>query len=248
MKITKAILLSAAIITSACSDDDDDKKSNLENAKLSFAGKNAAVKAPQGLQNSDDQHAQMANAWLGVANGMTEFVAFFELPESAKKSGTHITAANGRTKATGDVLTYTWIDEESGLTVGYQVSEAADEYHWEIFVNHEGEWIRYIDARESKDGNAGALKVSDIFDGDPNDLLLHYEWSRSNDVLTLVFSSPVEQYQLAISIHETTGAGSVTSYENSVKNYEIIWDQNGDGSWIYFEDGEAKESGAWGLD
>src|SRR6187431_1213198 len=100
MKITKAILLSAAIIASACSDDDD-KKSSLENAKLSFSQEAGVIEAPAGLQTSQDEHAVQANQWIQMANGMTNYLAFMELPAGATKSKSRITASNGRTKATG---------------------------------------------------------------------------------------------------------------------------------------------------
>src|SRR5688572_4865792 len=123
MKITKAILLSAAIIASACSDDDD-KKSSLESAKLSFSQEAGVIEAPAGLQASQDEHAQMANQWVQMANGMTQYLSYMEFPSGASKSNTRITASNGRAKATGDVLVYIWSDEQSGFRYAYQIGRA----------------------------------------------------------------------------------------------------------------------------
>jgi hypothetical protein len=249
MKITKALLLSAAIIASACSDDDD-KKSSLENAKLSFAQDATVIEAPAGLQNSSDEHAQMANQWVMLANGMTQYFSFMQFPEGASKSNTRITAANGRTKQTGDVLVYIWSDDQSGYSIGYQVSEESDKYVWEIFLKENGgDWLKYFHAEEKKDRSAGLMKVYDIYgDGGDNTsaVIFQYEWARANGELTLTFSDSFSDSVLEIVINENTGAGSVVSIEDGITTYEMTWDAAGNGTWTYYDEtGEVSDSGTW---
>jgi hypothetical protein len=245
MKITKALLLSAAIIASACSDDDD-KKSSLETAKLSLAASQKVIEAPAAMQNSENEYAQMANGWVQLANGMTQYFTYLEFPEGAAKSTTRITPSNARVKATGDVLVYTWSDEQSGYSIAYQVSEESDKYVWEIFLKEGGsDWLKYFHAEEKKDRSAGFMKIYNIYGDDPSEVIFTYEWSRSGDELTFTFSDGSDQSKLIITVNEKTGAGSIVSIEDGIKTYEMTWDAQGNGTWAFYEDGEVSESGTW---
>ncbi|RAW00540.1 hypothetical protein [Pseudochryseolinea flava] len=247
MKITKALLLAAAtIVASACSDDDDDKKSSLESAKFSLANKSTVVTAPAGLQNSDDEHAMQANAWIQMANGMTQYFGFFEFPEGAAKSGSRITASNARVKEAGDVLVYTWEDEQSGMSVAYQVSETSDRFVWEIFTKETGEnWLKVVHAEEKKDQSAGSFKVFDTEGEDPSKVVLAYEWSTSGDIFTVEFNDGTDQNSWTVEVNTKTGAGSVVAVVDGAKMYEMTWDAAGNGTWAFYEDGEVSDSGTW---
>lgn len=245
MKITKALLFSAAIALAACSDDDD-KKSSLESAKFSLAAKSAVIAAPEALTESEDEHAMMANSWIQLANGMTQYLGYFELPDGAAKSSTRITASNARVKDTGDVLVYTWEDEQSGWSIAYQVSEESDRYVWEIFIKQAGsDWLKYFHAEETKDQTAGSMKVYDIYGDSPSTVVFSYEWLRVGDLFTLTFSDGTDDNVFIIEVNVKTGAGSVVSKENGVKTYEMTWDAQGNGTWTYYQDGEVSDSGTW---
>jgi hypothetical protein len=245
MKITKALLLSAAIIVSACNDDDD-KKSSLETAKLSLSAGTTVVDAPQAMKNSEDPYAQRATGWVELANGMTQYFSYLEFPEGAAKSKTRITASNARVKDTGDVLVYTWSDEQSGYSIGYQISEESDKYVWEIFIKENGsDWLKYFHAEEKKDGSSGFMKVYNIYGDNPSSIGFMYEWSRSGDELTFTFSDGTDDSVFTITVNEKTGAGSVVTTEGGEKTYEMTWDAQGNGTWTYYEDGEVSESGTW---
>ena len=247
MKITKALLLSAAVFAAACSDDDDNnKKSNLENAKISFGSQNSVIEAPEGLQNSEDPQAQIANSYVQLANGLTQYVGLMQAPQGAAKSKTRITAANGRVKETGDVLVYTWSDDQSGLSIGYQISETSDKYVFEIFMKETGsDWLKYFHAEETKDGTAGLMKIYDIYGDNPSTVIFTYSWTRANGELTLTFTDTEEESSVVIKVNETTGAGSVVSYDGAFKVYEMSWDAAGNGEWSYYEEGEVVDSGEW---
>jgi hypothetical protein len=242
MKITKALLLSAALIAAACNDDDD--KSSLETAKLSLSTNTTVIEAPAAMQSSENSYAQMANSWVQVANGMTQYLSYLELPEGAAKSTNRITASNARVKETGDVLVYTWTDEQSGYSVAYQVSEESDRFVWEIFLKESGsDWIKFFHAEEKKDRSEGFMKIYDAYGDDPSVVIVMYEWSRSGDLLTLTLSTDTDK--IIITVNEKTGAGSVVSIENGVKTYEMTWDAQGNGSWTYYEGGQVSDSGTW---
>lgn len=246
MKITKALLLSAAVFAAACSDDDDNnKKSSLENAKLSFSANQDVIEAPAGLKNSDNEYALMAASFVEMANGLTNYVGFLEAPQGAKKSSSRITAANGRSKETGDVLVYTWSDDQ-GNTVGYQISEEANKYVFEIFFKETGsDWLKYFHVEETKDGKEGLMKIYDFQGDNKSKVVFQYTWTRANGFLTLTFTDNESDSSLVITVNETTGAGSVETYQEGVKTYKIAWDAEGNGSWAYYEDGEVAEDGEW---
>jgi hypothetical protein len=245
MKITKALLLSAAVFAAACSDDDD-KKSSLETAKLSFSENQTVIEAPAGLQNSEDTYAQIANSYIQMANGLTSYMGYMQAPQGAVKSKTRITAANGRTKETGDVLVYTWSDAQQGISIAYQISEESDKYVFEIFLKETGtDWLKYFHAEEKKDASAGLMKIYNIYGDNTSDVIFQYSWERANGELTLTFTDSEDNDSVVITINETTGAGNVVSYEDGVKTYEMTWDAAGNGTWAYYEDGDVVESGSW---
>jgi hypothetical protein len=246
MKITKALLLSAVVIASACSDDDD-KKSSLESAKLSFTANTKAIEAPEAMQNSDNEYAQMANGWVQVANGMTQYLGYMEAPAGATKSSSRITAGNARAKAGGDVLVYTWTDEQTGYSIGYQISEESDKYVFEIFLRESGSvWVKYFYAEEKKDRSAGLMEIYNIWGDNTSEVIFKYAWTRSGDILTLTFSDSSDESSLVITVNEKTGAGSVTSFNGNIKTYEMIWDAQGNGTWTYYDaEGNVDDSGTW---
>jgi len=246
MKITKALLLLAVVVASACSDDDDDKKSSLESAKFSLASKGTVVTAPAALKESEDPYASMANGWIEMANGMTQFFGYFEFPEGAAKSSTRITASNARVKDTGDVLVYTWEDEQTGTSIAYQVSEESDRYVWEIFTKSTGaNWLKVLHAEEKKDKSAGLVKVYNVEGDNPSAVIFAYEWTVDGDIFTLKFSDGTDENVFLITVNVKTGAGGVVATENGVKTYEMTWDAQGNGSWTFYEDGEVSDSGTW---
>jgi hypothetical protein len=247
MKITKLLLLLLAVFAFSCSDDDDEPA--LEKKTLSFAEKTEVISAPAAMQASVDPMAEMAVNWITTANAMTGALAYMQIPEGASKSSAQITASNGRVKDDGDYVVYTWHDEQSDWSIGYQIRETSDSYVFEVFLMlpDTDKWLKYFEAEEKKDRSSGHMKMFNIFGDDASVVWYSYEWSRSADILSLtvtVFDS--ERIELAI--NEKTKAGSVVYLSNGVKQYEMNWDAQGNGDWTnYDEQGEVVESGSWDV-
>lgn len=248
MKITKFLLLVVAVFAFSCSKDDDP---GLEEKTLSLAGSSEVVVAPTAMQASQDPQAQQAVEWIASANAMTQYLGYLKAPAGASKSSERITASNGRVKTTGDVVVYTWHDDQSDYTIGYQISEASDSYVFEVFMKYPGqtEWLKYFHAEEKKDRSAGFMKVYDIFgilDQGNSAILLTYEWTHSGDIFTFTMTDGFGGSVIELTLNEKTKAGSVIYTTDGVKEYEMSWDAAGNGSWtLYDEEGNVSDSGEW---
>lgn len=249
MKITKLLLLAVALFAFSCSGDDE--KPSLDKQALSFLEDDQVITVPPALLASDDDQAQLAASWITMANAMSSYLHYFEMPAGAQKSEAKITASNGRVKDAGDHVTYVWTDEQSGQSVAYQVSEESDRYVFEIFLKLDAaaEFLKYFHAEEKKDRSEGFMKIYDIFgiSGDDTSVVwLEYDWSRAGNIFNLTMKDHTDNYRIEFAIDRNTNAGSVVFYGGGVKGYELIWDGAGNGTWAYFNDeGTVVESGAW---
>ena len=254
MKCSKLLLLSAVLFISfSCSKDDDPKPVNLEETTLSFTADAQVVSPPSGMLTSDDPQAQMAASWIQQANLMGTYLQYMESkPAGATKSSTRITASNGRSKASGDFVAYTWSDASSGYSVGYQISENSNSYVFEIFLKFPGstDWLKYFHAEEKTDRSSGFMKIYDIFgstDSNTN-VILNYSWTRSGDVLSLDITAYGGSFLIQLEVNEKTKAGNVVYTLEGDKLYEIEWDAQGNGSWAYYgDDGEVLDEGTWTI-
>lgn len=252
MKISKLLLLVVAALAFACSSDDD--KPGLEKQTLSFAANQEVITAPAGLQASEDEQAQTALYWIQNANSMSQFLSYMQVPAGAAKSNDRITASNGRVNASGDVVVYIWSDPNGDGDVAYQISETSDSYVFEVFLriaDVQPDWTLFFHAEEKKDRSSGFMNVYDaIMSDDPTVILFAYNWTRSGDLFTLIFSAPDEDpefnYSVTLVINEKTKAGSVTYKTDNVKDFEMTWDAAGNGTWIYYdEEGGIDQEGSW---
>lgn len=248
MKITKLLLLAAAISAFSCSRDEEP---SLEKKAISLAEGNQVITAPPALLESEDEQAQLAASWIMMANSMTSYLYYFDMPAGAQKSEARITASNGRVKDAGDHVTYVWTDEQSGQSVAYQVSEESDRYVFEIFLKLEpsADFLKYFHAEEKKDRSEGFMKIYDIFGisgEDASVVWLEYDWSRVGNIFNLTMKDHTDNYRIEFAIDTNTNAGSVVFYGEGVKGYELVWDGAGNGTWAYFNDeGMVVEQGTW---
>ncbi len=249
MKLINAMLLSAAVVASACSDDDDNKKSNLESVKFGLANETKLIEATESLQNSDNEVAMMANGWISVANGLLQYTSYLQAPSNAVKSKNRITAVNGRTNANGDVLVYTWSDQS--FTYAYQVSEQSDRYVFEIFLKETGgDWYKYTQAEELKDGSAGRMKVFDVEGPDASFVLFSFRWEhQDDDDFALSYFDFIDESSISFLV-DSNGTGFAGAYSgtgsNRKKVYELVWYAEGGGLWTYYDEEEVvAETGEW---
>ena len=245
------MLLSAAVVASACSDDDgdDNKKSNLESVKFGLANETKLIEPTESLQNSENEVAIMANSWIAVANGLLQYTSYLQAPSNATKSKNRITASNGRTNTNGEVLVYTWSDQS--LTYAYQVSEESDRYVFEIFLKENGgDWFKYTEAEEAKDGTAGRMRVFDVEGPDASFVLFAFNWEHEDDGdFALSYFDYIDEGSISFII-DSNGTGIVGAYNgteaNRKKAYELIWFAEGGGHWTYYDEDEVvAETGDW---
>lgn len=243
MKITKLLLFAVAIFAFSCSKDDDAEPS-LEKATLSF-GESEVITAPTAMMQSNDPYAQMAAGWIGLANAQ---IAFTQVPDGATKLTTgKITASNGRSQADGDYVVYTWTDEQTGYTVAYQVSESADSYAFEVFLMlpDQTEYLKLLHAEEKKDRSSGFMNVYSIYGDDPSVIEFQYQWTRNGDDFQMTVKSPDGFLDITLDINLKTKAGSVVSKTYGVKDFEMTWDSEGNGTWTSYDEEGKPTTGSW---
>ena len=249
MKTTKITLFIAVIFFAAsCKKDEVKPTSSLDNVSLSLASQGEVVTPPTGLSNSTDSHAEMAAGWIESINQMTSYTDYMKPPQGAAKSSTKIVAKNGRVATTGDSETWTWTDGQ-GNSIGYQVSETADSYVFDVFLKLAGQadWLKYFHAEEKKDKSSGTMYILDVDGSDPSAKALQYDSTLSGTLFTFKMTSDLDNFMINVTYHTDTKAGEVVYIIGGKKWYDIIWDTHGSGSWtLYEEDGVTiQDSGTW---
>lgn len=250
MKLLKFSILGLVLLSTACSKDDDDAKprKNLNQQKVSFLEDSEVISVPNKMLQSENTYAQMAAAWVQLANSMSVMSAYSEIPTGASNHA-KIVASNGRSAAAGDTETWVWSDQ-SGYSIGYQVAEQSNSYSFEIFLKEPGEdWLKYMEAEEKKDRTSGKLVIFDIYKSKSEDgsaELLRYDWTRAGDSFTMTIGTYEDDFKLTFNINTKTGAGDVLYKVEGKVIYEIEWDAAGNGSYVFFdEDGEILDEGEW---
>src|SRR5690606_38441891 len=191
MKISRILtFVVLLVVIASCSK--DDPAPNIENAALSFNADRPILEVPQGLLNSEDPNAQMAAAWVMMANGMSSSLSLFDYPVGAERSTDLITPLNGRTSADEGVV-YRWSDPEYG-SVAYQIRDGGDKYIFELFYKgvDDAGWYRYLYAQEQKDRSAGYMAISDVW-SDERGEIMRWNWARKGDLFTFTMSSSEEE-------------------------------------------------------
>jgi len=241
------IFLVAAV---ACSKKEDSAPS-LQNAKVTTT----TVAAPAGLTTAakTDSHAQDVVNYLTTASEMTVYTNMFVVPSGATKSSTAITAVNGRVAAVASTTeTYIWNDPQTG-SVAFQITDEGTSYKWEYFYKATGskDWLKYLNAEETKDGSIGHLEVLDFTGSDPKASLYKFNWSLVKDQYTfeLTFTG---FYYFILTANTTTKTGSIDYYDydgsgtNTVLTAKYAWTADGHGTWKSFDQtGTQDGSGAW---
>jgi len=246
MRRLSVFLLMLTFFATSCSEEEPGNDQNLENANLSLADESQIVDAPQGLKDSDDTYAVLVDSWIQTANGMTQYLTYFDIPEGAQKTTNPIVPANGRMAATTEeYLVYKW--EHGGYGVAYQVSQDVENYYFEVFIKLQDDpnWYKYVHAEENKAHTIGSFIVYDAFDKKSEDLW-QYNWDKTSEDFKFEVSSSLSNYSYEMVINKETKAGTVTYYNDGQIDYNISWDAQGNGSWKNYDDeGKLDSQGEW---
>lgn len=208
---------------------------------------------PAGLTTAakTDTHAQEVVTYLATASGMTDYTSLFVVPNGATKSSTAITAVNGRVAAVASTTeTYIWSDPQAG-SVAFQITDEGASYKWEYFYKATGskDWLKYLNAEETKDGSTGHLEVLDYYGSDPKSVFYKFNWSLVKDQYTFQWTF-TDFYYFILTANTTTKTGSIDYYDgtgvNAVISAKYTWGADGHGTWKSFDQtGTQDGSGAW---
>ena len=246
MKIQKLLAVGLALLAFSCSKDEEP---SLKDQKLSLSGEEQVIVAPSALLTSQDENAQTTSSYIALANGLSSYFSYFNIPSGASKSKTKITASNGRVASTGDFYVYTWTDASTGYSIAYQISEESDSYVFEFFFMMPGssDWLKYMHMEEKKDRSSGSMKVYDIFNSDASVVILECNWSRAGNIFNFTMNM-FGDGKIVLTYNESTKAGSVEFYSSDVIYYSSTWDAAGNGTWAYYdEEGNVADSGTWTI-
>lgn len=239
-----ALLSVVFALAMACSKNDPAPVA-LQNTKVTTT----TITPPTVLTSSTDVHAQAVVEYINSANSLTQWTSYFgTTPAGATKSSTTIKASNGRVNnALGTTVTYTWTDTQSGNMVAYQVTDDGISYTWEFFYKTSGsnDWLKYLDANETKDGSKGYLRVLDFTGSDPSAVVYRFDWTKVGNTFTYKWTFGTDYY-FNLTYDLTTKAGSINYYTGSTLTAKYTWDGTGHGTWQTLDSqGTITDSGTW---
>jgi hypothetical protein len=203
------------------------------------------IGVPAAMANSQDPQAQMAMAWINMANAIGGFTGMFEPPEQATISP----SIQGIQDETWE---YSWTN--NGLTVTLTITETSDRYTWEVkYDGTDGTYVYdnwvFIEAEGMKDASSMWLKVYE-----PVTTLLSSEWVWTYDGSTVecVFTSYYQGIpQMKVEITSNSDlSGEINVYEyvgtSWLLDWRAVWAADGSGQWWDYEAGVLVNQGTWG--
>jgi hypothetical protein len=189
------------------------------------------IEAPAALASSSDPQASMCNSYIQMANSITSFASYFEVPEGATPIST---------KSTG-VESYTW--SYGGVTIFWTLTETTDKYIWTISISDAEHGIvkgKYMEAEETKDGKSGQLIVYNYTaDGEA---MGTFSWETLVDD-TFNFKYEYSGILIELNVY-SDNSGTLDYTIDSALLYHFEWAADGSGSWVMYS-GETETSGTW---
>lgn len=234
-------LLAVAVFISSCSKDDEPKAivEESEDPQIGLFAEDGmtVIQVPQAMTESEDPHAIMATAYVGLSTSFSIYGAFFMVPEGATKTDQPITAANGRIM--GGYTVYEW-EGADGATIAYQYSESGGQEVFEIFIKEGGkDYLKFMEVIQDPDGRSGSMEWF-------SELGMSASWTwevRNDESYFLVFSSEDERYEVE-SFKDLSG--NVKFFTDGLLRSEISWDKKGNGVWTDFDEaGLVEDEGEW---
>ena len=217
--------------------------------QMTFESQEVLDKLPEGLTNSDDSYAMECVSMINDALDMSEFVGDMEVPDGAVKTAR---------KSSGD--TWTWTVNAQGHTYSFYwtYSDDSEKHYWTMEIEVDGsDKYAYIQAWEYKDGSGGQVKynfnwVAAVYGStDFDEIFWTYTWDlddSGNYHFTMTWDGSEEGYdfyiEYAIVVNED-GSGSIQYWLMEELVYEMVWDAQGNGTWIFYSGGQEFMSGSW---
>ncbi|MCB0742373.1 MAG: hypothetical protein KDC67_00595 [Ignavibacteriae bacterium] len=199
------------------------------------------ITVPAAMKQSNDVHAQVANAYINLANAFRGYSVFYTPPAGAKNLS-----------KTNEDWARTW--ELDGLSVTMNYYETGTNFGWNIILNGtDGEttynnWL-FMEAQETIGASNGHLKI--YKDGSSE---LETEWNYSTNS-TGIYSFDLFMYsdenpeKLSIT-SLPDDSGDLTFYKtfngSFVPESKVVWTAAGAGEWWEYDlDGNVKDNGTF---
>ncbi len=195
-----------------------------------MGGSDINIVVPSGMANSQDPMAQLAVAYIQMANSISGYGGWFDPP-------------NGM-RAAAESWEYTWT--EGGLTITLVVEETSTMYTWDVWVDGNDGYYDYdnwhmFHAWEYIDGSCGGLEfyAIDEYMGE-----LYWDWcTDSEGVFTMTFYTSYEGYSTEIElVVYPDGSGSLSYYFDGALDMLVEWNADGSGQWWTYN---PADSGSW---
>jgi len=212
-----------------------------------FVPKTVAV--PEAMQNSSDPMAQMAMSYIGSANMITNFSAFFT-PPGLMKTSANLGSTGWERK---------W--EQDGITITLTATENDTGYQWSVKLDgtsqSTGETYNnfiFLKIEQNKDGTAGRFSMFDPEEDASSGLIMEWVWSTlPGDVLDVIrtfYDDGIPAGRIKV-LSNPDKSGELYFYDyvngNFVMEFKATWTSSGTGEWWSYDSmGNVDSHGSWG--
>ncbi len=226
--------LMALTFASGCSDDDSNPTGTPSGNAPVFGGTSNNITVPAGMANSQDPNAQLAYAYVNMANGISAHGGWFNPPTRA------IAVA-------GPPWESTWTN--GPLTVTLIVNETDTMYTWDVYLDGTSDEVvfdnfHFYSAWSYIDGSCGGLS----FFGYDSSAQIDWDWcteSNGDFTMTMTFTDGSDVVVIDLLVHPD-GSGEVSYTVNGVMVSLVVWDAMGNGQWNTWDSGGTPTgSGTW---
>jgi hypothetical protein len=251
--ITKGLagFLLLACFTVGCNKEEDTPPEEAQT--LSFNSEEVLAVVPDGLKNSNDSYAQDCYSFIETAADMSSFIDNMEVPPDAQRSAK-------KSAYSTDTWQWTWNYGGESFTFYWTYEERNSKRYWTMEIQYgSGPRYDYISAWENSDGTQGEVTYNfgwaGIYSGESVEeyefIYWRYTWNKdSSGAYHLEFKWDGDdaeydyytQYDVMIN---ADGSGTIDYYMMGQLFYHMEWDILGNGSWVYYIDGEEFMSGLW---
>jgi len=244
MKTLKLFILFTTIfslvIVSSCKKDDDVDPNN-NNDFTAYEIKTVTV--PDAMAQSNDEGAQTARSFIGMANSMAGYGGMMTPPSKStfvsnfKDGGTEL---------------YTWEinDGNTQCTVTLTFIETTISYSWAVIIDGMVDGINlnnftYIQAYSEKDETSGYMT---LYDPEGSGVLMTQTWKElANGTFECSLEMPQDLLVTVVTNEDGSGSVEVKVWENGqyLLDFRAEWDASGHGQWWEYIDGIIDEYGSW---
>lgn len=239
------ILLSFLILAVmvSCSKDEDNNPNAPGSSEDAPIYRSQSIILPAKMQESTDPHVQSLLFYISMANTYSSVLTANLTPPSLDKA--HLSQNNGPWE-------YHWT--EDSLNIAVIIKHVTGTYTWQVIYNgHKGEenYINFIAFRAEQAENEKSGKFI-VYVPNTTFIAGEYSWSLDADnALTAEFSTPIanpygNRFE-GLFYKDQSGTLRVflDTGGRSMLFKRFAWDNQGNGNWWEYENGQVVASGSW---